>query len=94
MSLSERDRRVLASIEEHLRRTDPRLVRRLTRWRPSPVLWLRRLPLVAKVLACGMALMIVGAATLAAPVAITGVIMVVAGLGLAVVEARRPLFGA
>jgi hypothetical protein len=80
--MSDRERRVLESIEQELRRSDPEFVRRFAR------LGKRRLSGPAILLAVGLVMIVLGSAIVSAAVAVLG-------LGIAVVALvaayHRPL---
>jgi DUF3040 family protein len=80
--MSDRERRVLESIEQELRRSDPEFVRRFAR------LGKRRLSGPAILLAVGLVMIVLGSAIVSAAVAVLG-------LGIAAVALvaayRRPL---
>ena len=80
--MSDRERRVLESIEQELRRSDPEFVRRFAR------LGKRRLSGPAILLAVGLVMVVLGSAIVSAAVAVLG-------LGIAVVALvaayHRPL---
>lgn len=82
--LSERDRRVLARIEEHLAQTDPDLVR-LFREGPRRG---RGNGLPGALIALGLLLAVLGSMLATVPVALLGVSMIVLALYVALVRAH------
>jgi hypothetical protein len=80
--MSDRERRVLESIEQELRRSDPELVRLFTR------LGRRRLTGPAVLLAVGLVVIVLGSAIVSVSVAVLG--MAIAGVAL-VAAYHRPL---
>ena len=76
--MSDRERRVLESMERELRRTDPRFVRQFAR------LGKRRMTGPSMLLALGLLVMVLGSAIVSVPVAMFGI-------GIAVRRARRRL---
>jgi len=80
--MSDRERRVLESIEQELRRSDPEFVRRFAR------LGKRRLSGPAILLAVGLVLIVLGSAIVSAAVAVLGLGIAVVALAAAY---RRPL---
>jgi hypothetical protein len=65
--MSDRERRVLESMERELRRTDPRFVRQFAR------LGKRRMTGPSMLLALGLLVMVVGSAIVSVPVAVLGI---------------------
>jgi hypothetical protein len=65
--MSDRERRVLESIEHELRRTDPRLVRQFAR------LGKRRITGPSMLLTLGLVVMVLGSAIVSVPVALLGI---------------------
>jgi Protein of unknown function (DUF3040) len=80
--MSDRERRVLESIEQELRRSDPEFVRRFAR------LGKRRFSGPAILLAVGLVMIVLGSAIVSAAVAVLG--LGIAAVAL-VVAYRRPL---
>ena len=80
--MSDRERRVLESIEQELRRSDPEFVRRFAR------LGKRRLVGPAMLLAIGLVVIVLGSAIVSVPVAVLG--MGIAGFAL-LAAYHRPL---
>jgi Flp pilus assembly protein TadB len=80
--MSDRERRVLESIEQELRRSDPEFVRRFAR------LGKRRLTRPAILLAVGLVVIVLGSAIVSVPVAVLGV--AIAGFAL-LAAYHRPL---
>jgi hypothetical protein len=80
--MSDRERRVLESIEQELRRSDPEFVRRFAR------LGKRRLSGPAILLAVGLVMIVLGSAIVSAAVAVLG--LGIASVAL-VAAYRRPL---
>lgn len=81
--MSDRERRVLESIEQELRRSDPALVRRFAR------LGKRRATGPSMLLAVGLIVMVLGSAILSVAVAMLGI--AIAGIALLGAYVRRPL---
>jgi hypothetical protein len=82
--LSERDRRVLARIEEDLAQSDPELVRMFHEGVPRA----RGQGLPATLVALGLLLAVGGALIAVLPLALLGVVMIVAALYVATVRAQ------
>ena len=80
--MSDRERRVLESMERELRRTDPRFVRQFAR------LGKRRITGPSMLLALGLLVMVLGSAIVSVPVAVLG--MGIAGAAL-LAAYHRPL---
>jgi Flp pilus assembly protein TadB len=80
--MSDRERRVLESIEQELRRSDPQFVRRFAR------LGRRRMTSPAMLLVIGLVVIVLGSAIVSVPVAVLGV--GIAGFAL-VFAYHRPL---
>ena len=83
--MSDRERRVLESIEQELRRSDPEFVRRFAR------LGKRRITGPTVLLAMGLVVIVLGSAILSAPVAVLG--MGIAGVALVGAYHRQLGFG-
>jgi hypothetical protein len=80
--MSDRERRVLESIEHELRRTDPRLVRQFAR------LGKRRITGPSMLLTLGLVVMVLGSAIVSVPVALLGIAIAAVAL---VAAYYRPL---
>jgi Flp pilus assembly protein TadB len=80
--MSDRERRVLESIEQELRRSDPQFVRRFAR------LGRRRMTGPAMLLVVGLVVIVLGSAIVSVPVAVLG--MGIAGAAL-LAAYHRPL---
>jgi hypothetical protein len=80
--MSDRERRVLESIEQELRRSDPQFVRRFAR------LGRRRMTGPAMLLVVGLVVIVLGSAIVSVPVAVLG--MGIAGVAL-LAAYHRPL---
>jgi Protein of unknown function (DUF3040) len=80
--MSDRERRVLESIEHELRRTDPRFVRQFAR------LGKRRITGPSMLLTLGLVVMVLGSAIVSVPVALLGIAIAAVAL---VAAYYRPL---
>jgi hypothetical protein len=77
--LSERERRTLAGIEQHLVESDPELARLFTSGRPRRT----GTAMPTFLLVAGVSLMLLGSMLVTASIAIVGVVFAVVALGLA-----------